>query len=265
MNHPLTATGHARIRHQQLLSQVTFSTTQSLLSQMQMTQGSKVLCLNCGEGDVVFYFSGLVGLHGTVTGTDPYAENILTAQQVKEIKKLHNVSFYQSDHFKNGKSQQFNFIHCRLPLIWTFNTQKLINVVIDQLQEGGIILFEVIDFSGFNSIQDNYAFRRFLDLYAAFIKIHWSNAPFTSHLNEILCQSGFRQINHQYMAPSFLQGASKHLPSLTLECIMEEMIDRKLSSSDEVQVLLSELKSFEESAYSMISLPGIHQIWGMKA
>ena len=134
-----------------------------------------------------------------------------------------------------------------------------------QLLPGGVVLFEVIDFSGFNSISINFAFERFLDIYKTFIQSQWGHVPFSIKLNQLLSQSGFQQVQHQYVAPAFLRGAAKHLPSLTLECIREEVLGQKLSSEDELQVLLYELKAFEQKAHSLISLPGIHQIWGHKA
>ena len=261
----LSTTGDAGIRHQQLLAQTLRPATLSLLEKVKVKAGSKTLCLNCGEGDIAFHLSGLVGDNGNVMGTDPSGENIHTARQLAYIKNIGNTTFCETEQYAPGSGQLFDLIHCRLPLTRFFDPATIIAEIQAQLMPGGLALLEVIDFSGFNSTPKNFAFERFLDLYTNLVRLQWGDSPFSNGLNQLLSQSSFQQVQHQYVAPVFLRGAAKHLPSLTLECIREEVLGQKLSSEDELQVLLYELKAFEQKAHSLISLPGIHQIWGHKA
>ncbi len=260
-----STTSDVGIRHQQLLAQTLRPATFSLLEKVNVKAGSRALCLNCGEGDVVFHLSGLVGDNGTVFGIDPNRVNIHTAQQLTQIKNIWNATFCETEQFRQGDEQPFEFIHCRLPLLRFFDPRAFIAEIRNQLIPGGMVLFEVIDFSGFNSTPKNFAFERFLDLYTTLIPSQGGIGPFSVKLNQLLSQSGFQGIHHQYVAPVFLQGPFRSLPSLTLESIREEVLHQKLSTEDELDILLYELKDFEQNAHSLMSLPGIHQIWGHKA
>ena len=260
----LSTNNIAQIKHQQLLRRTMRPATLSLLKKVKVKEGGRALCLNCGEGDIAFHLSGLVGKNGTVIGIDPNGENIHTAQQLSHIKNIRNTTFCKTEQYGQGNGQQFELIHYRLPLTRVFNPIKLIEAILEQLMTGGVVLFEVIDFSGFNSTPKNFAFERFLYLYTTIVRSQWGNSPFSTRINQLLSLSGFQAIKHQYVAPAFLQGSAKHLPSLTLECIREEVLCQKLGSEEELQVLLYELKDFEQKAHSLISLPGIHQIWGYK-
>jgi ubiquinone/menaquinone biosynthesis C-methylase UbiE len=265
MSVKLSTTSDADIILRQLLARTMQRTTLSFLETASVKAGGRVLCLNCGEGDIAFHLSGLVGDTGTVTGIDPNGENIHTAQQLTLIKNIRNATFYNTDWYEQGNGQQYELIHCRLSLTRFFDLETLLKKIEALLMPGGMVLFEVTDFSGFNSTPKNFAFERFLDLYTALLRSHWGDTPICTQLNQLLLQSGFQGVRHQYVAPSFLQTTSKQLSSLTLECIKEQVLSHKLISRDELEVLLYELKKFEQEAYSLISLPCIHQIRGYKA
>ena len=83
----LSSKSDLEIRHQQLLGQVLLPTTLSLLDHIKVEERSRALCLNCGEGDLVFKLSELVGDNGSVIGIDSSNENIHTARQLSIIKK----------------------------------------------------------------------------------------------------------------------------------------------------------------------------------
>ncbi|MCB9305521.1 MAG: methyltransferase domain-containing protein [Lewinellaceae bacterium] len=235
-------------------------TTLSFLETVKVKAGSSALVLNCGEGDVAFLMARLLGENGNVTGIDLDGENVQTAQQLAIIKKIGNTTFYQREQFQKQTKKRFGLVYgCLQP------DTSLTEQICGSLQLSDIALFEVIDFSGFNSIPKNFAFERFLDLYTALIRSQWGDSPFSTTLHQLLSQSGFQGIQHQYVAPAFLQGASRQLPSLTLESIRKEVLNQKLATKDELQVLLYELKDFEQKTHSLISLPGIHQIWGYRA
>lgn len=261
----LTNIKEASVRHAQLLSQAILPSSLSVLKQMKIKRGSKVLCMNCGEGDVVFFLSSLVGNDGHVIGIDGYDENIFTAKQLQAIKNIPNASFYSTDQFEMENSGGYDFIHCRLPIVSFFEAEKLLNFIEAQLVEGGLIFFEIIDFSGFNSVHEHFAFDRFIELFKALIQSYWGKEALSTIMNQLLLCSGFHNVKHHSFAPTFLQGASQQLPSSTLESIMNDLITLKLASKEEVQVLLYELKNFEQKEHSLISLPRIHLISGNKA
>ena len=255
-----STTSDARIRHQQMLSQAIRPATLSLLGTVKVKEGSNALVLNCGEGDVAFLMARLVGENGNVTGIDLNRENVHTAQQLAVIKKIGNVAFYQGDQFQSQPKKRFAMVYgCLQP------DTSLDEQMCGSLQMSGLALFEIIDFSGFNSTPKNYAFDRLLDLYSALVRPQWGDNPFATRLNQLLSQSGFQRVQHQYVAPAFLHGASRRLPSLTLESIRNKVLNQKLATEDELEALLYELKDFEQKTHSLITLPGIHQIWGYKA
>lgn len=255
----------ARIRHQQLLSQVMRPATYSLLEKVSMKEGGNALCLNCGEGEVVFHLAGSAGPNGSVTGIDPSWENIHTAQQLAIVKKTGNAAFYQKDKFQCPANSHFRLVYGCLQPTHMVDLATLVRQTWDLLQPGGMVLFELIDFSAFFSTPKNFAFERFLELSAALIHSNWGDSACSTQMTQSLARSGFQQVQQQYVAPTFLCGQSRNLPSLTLASIQDEVLQQKLTTQDELEVLLYELRNFEQKAHSLISLPGIYQIWGHKA
>lgn len=253
-----------RIRHQQLLSQVMQPATFSLMEKAKIKEGSNALCLDCGEGNVVFHLANSVGQNGKAIGIDPSRESIHTAQQLAVIKKIENAVFYQNDEFPYSAGDHFGLVYGCLQPTRQFDLDVLVSQTWDFLHPGGKALFEVIDLSTFFSIPKNFAFERFLELCTSLVRSHWGHTAFSTQLGQHLSRSGFQQLQQQYVAPAFLHGTSKNLPSLTLASIQYEVLQQKLATQDELQVLLYELRNFEQKEYSLISLPGIHQIWGAK-
>ena len=260
----LSPTTDARIRQQQLLSQVMRPATLSLLEKARDREGGNALCLDCGEGEVVFHLAGLIGHNENVTGIDPSRENIQTARQLAVIKKIGNADFYENDKFQCPTEGYFGLVYGCLQLTRPFDPDALIRKTCNFLRMGGIALFEVIDFSTFFSTPKNFAFERFIEVCAALIDHHWGDLACRDQMAQSLACSGFHPVEQQYVAPAFLRGKSRNLPSLTLASIQDEVIRQKLATQDELQVLLYELKDFEQKPDSLISLPGIHQIWGKK-
>jgi SAM-dependent methyltransferase len=261
----LSPTSDARIRHQQLLAQTMRPTTLSLLEKAKVKEGSNALCLDCGEGEVVFHLAKALGQNGKAIGIDPSRESIHTAQQLAVIKKIRNAVFYQNDEFPYSANGQFGIVYGCLQPTRQFDLDVLVNQTWNFLQPGGNALFDVIDLSTFFSAPKNFAFERFLELCTSRVRSHWGHTTFSTQLGQHLSRSGFQQLQQQYVAPAFLRGTSKNLPSLTLSSMQEEVLQQKLTTQDELQVLLYELRNFEQKEYSLISLPGIHQIWGSKA
>lgn len=252
------------IRHQQLLTQIISPGTLSLLEKAQVRAGSRVMSMNCGEGNAAFHLSRMVGERGIVVGFDPNAENIHTAQQLTEIKNGSNITFLETTQSRLSWAP-LDLVHCYISLLQYFDLGTFIEEIQRLLKPGGVALFEVIDFSGFTCFPKNFAFERFIEICSDYLRNLWGDTPVHLRLCELLLRSHFDGIRHQFVAPFFLQNSGKQLPMLTLESIKGDVLNRKLSSNDEIQALLYNLTSLSQEPHALISLPGVHQIWGYRA
>ena len=86
---------------------------------------------------------------------------------------------------------------------------------------------------------------------------------FYQRIEQDLSNAGFQALLTQFRSPFFLQADFKKLPSLIFESILHRLEDQPVST-DEVHVLLSELKAFESLPHTLISLPGVYQIKAYK-
>lgn len=250
--------------YRQLLSQIMRPMTHALLQKIAIPPGIQVLHVNCGEGSLSFHLAGVVGKKGRVVGIDPNPKHIHTARQTALSKALKHTDFFPAAQFKPSNAERFGLVFCHLQPTCSYASPDFLDSLWDGLERGGVAMFELIDLSSFISIPGNFAFERYLDLYTSVICPHWQDTPLQVQLGNMITQAGFRNIHRQFVAPVFLQGAYKHLPSLNLESIREEVLRKKLTSPEEFQILLYELRAFETREDSMISLPGIYQTWGYR-
>lgn len=254
----------AMIRYQQVRSQAMWPATSAFLRQVVIKKGITAIELNCGEGDVSFQLARLVGGQGSVLGLDPSWENIRTARQIALIRKASNVTFVQTERYECAAEQHLGLAYGRLPLNPLFVPDETFEAIWKCLQPGGMILLEAMDLSSFHSVPQNYAFERFLDLYHSLLQPLWGDVNLNTLLIRRLSQAGFREVQQQYVPPTFQRGPFKHLASLALAGMQETLLQQNMATPDELQALLHELRSFEQQDHTMINMPGIYQVWGYK-
>ena len=79
-----------------------------------------------------------------------------------------------------------------------------------------------------------------------------------------LQHAGFTDIVSTYVTPAFIPQACNHIASLSLECYQAGILRRRDSNREELNALLLELRTYEQQEDTLISRPGVLQLWVRK-
>ena len=77
-------------------------------------------------------------------------------------------------------------------------------------------------------------------------------------------KAGFKEVKFNLVQPTFIEGEGKSIASITLEKIRNAVLEQGLSSFDEIDGVIAELKKLAHNPKTIISLPRIFQVWGTK-
>jgi ubiquinone/menaquinone biosynthesis C-methylase UbiE len=145
--------------------------TRQLLQQAGITTGMRVLDVGSGSGDVAFLAAQLVGPNGEVIGADHAAEAVNRATERAQAKGVSNVKFVQGDPTELSFDRPFDAVVGRLVLMYYANPVNAIRRLKGHLREGGLIVFQELDFANARSVPRVPTFERITG---------WINQAFTA-------------------------------------------------------------------------------------
>ena len=113
---------------------------QKFIDRLSINEGSKVLDLGCGNGDITALLAEKVGSKGHVTGVDPNSGVIKTA---KQQNKNTNVSFHEGD-AESFPSDQYDLVFSNYVSHFVENKQAMFENVSRNLRPGGQFAFVAV-------------------------------------------------------------------------------------------------------------------------
>ena len=199
-----------------------------------------------------------------MTGLDANPFYIKIAKEKALQKGEEQLDYRQQNLSEWKEKQKYDFVYSRLFFNPLSNLPAILKSAHTSLKTGGFAVFENFDFSQFHCFPNCYAFDCFVELFTTINKGQNDNPNRGKQLRSAFHHAGFENIRLQQVRPNFLTKKAKHIVSLTLENIAPILIEEKLSTPTELQVLIQELKSFESQKDTMIALPGTYQVWGYR-
>ncbi len=142
--------------------------------------------------------------------------------------------------------------------------EVLLNMV-RAAKTGGRVVVEDVQFSGHFCYPSSVAFNRYLELYAGLANQRGQNPEIGPALFGMFKQAGITDVGFDVIQPAFSSGAGKQMAYITLDRIKEAVISEGLAGAAEVAQILTQLKAFTRDEQSIISLPRIFRVWGVKA
>lgn len=143
-SYPIQSSDHERAR---LSSQaeVLRPYTERLLINAGVREGSAVLDLGTGAGDVVLIAAKLVGATGRVVGIDIDADHIAHARKRAEAAGLGNVSFMQGDINRPPSDEPFDVAAGRYVLMYQPDPVATVREVARVVKPGGAVAFHELN------------------------------------------------------------------------------------------------------------------------
>lgn len=264
MKHYVIAGGQEGKLRLKILSRVLQSHTQHFLHRLEITSGMRCLDLGCGGGDVTRELAALVGESGQVVGIDLDETIIKLAQGECEQLGLKNVQFKILNAVTWEEKEEYDLAYTRFLLTHLTHPQRVIENLKMAIKPEGWIGVEDIEFSGHFCYPKCRAFDQYIELYQQVVKEKGGDPEIGPKLPGMLQKAGFKQVKLNVIQPTFIEGEGKLLAQITMEKIKEAILEQSLSSPQELEKILVELKTFTQRTDTLISLPRIFQVWGRK-
>ncbi len=112
-----------------------------------IVEGMTVIDMGCGDGDMSFLLSRMVGEQGMVIGVDRSPEAIARAQERARRAGLRNVRFQVEDLFKYTPYQRVDAVAGRFFLMYLEDPAAGIRHVSKWVKPGGLVMFQELNFS----------------------------------------------------------------------------------------------------------------------
>ncbi|MCU0494358.1 MAG: methyltransferase domain-containing protein [Chloroflexaceae bacterium] len=257
--------GQAGKERLSLIAEVLQPTTAQLFAQAGLRPGMRALDVGCGGGAVTLELARRVGPQGHVTGLD-FDETILAlATQDAANAGLHNITFRYADATILAEPPIYDLVYARFLLSHLANVPQALAGLVRAARPGGLVVVEDIDLSGSFCYPPHQAFQRHLDLYAQVVRHNGGNSNTGMQLVELLHQAGLTRIGIHLVQPVFREGAGKRIAQVTLERISSAVTAAGLATGEDLAETVAELAAFAAQPNTIVSLPRIFQVWGVRA
>jgi ubiquinone/menaquinone biosynthesis C-methylase UbiE len=247
-----------------VLAGVLENSTRSLLLANGLCEGSRVLDVGCGGGNVATMAAEIAGATGNVTALDFDETLIALNRQDAAAQGISNLSYQALSAYDVAYENKFDVVYARFLLSHLQRSEEVLLNMLRAAKPGGRIVVEDVQFSGHFSYPANAAFERYLELYSALATTRGQNPEIGPALFEMFKQAGIRDVQFDVIQPAFNNGPGKQMESITLDRIKEAVISEGLASAAEVAQIQAELETFIADEQSIISLPRIFRVWGVK-
>ena len=132
------------------------------------------------------------------------------------------------------------------------------------LRPGGMLVLEDVDFRGHFCHPPNEAFDAYVRLYRDAGRRKGADPDIGPRLPGLLMASGFESIELDVALPTFLKGPGKEIAVLTLRAIRKELLAGQLIGEENLDRLLNELDQFTRQYESILSMPRIIRVLGVR-
>lgn len=263
-NHYVLAGGDRGAERLRLLADVKWPTTQTLFERAGLRAGMSCLDVGCGIGAVTLKMAEIVGPAGRATGVDFDERSIGLARAEAERRDL-------KIEFRNGAVGELpnlptsDFVFARFLLTHLAAPDQALQAMVRAARPGGMVVIEDIEFSAHFSWPRCPAFERYVRLYEEVVERRGGNPNIGPHLPRMLLEAGLQNVELEVIQPTYRTGSGKQLAAVTMEHIREAVVAAGLATGAEVDSIVEEINAFAEDPTTLISLPRIFQVWGVRA
>jgi SAM-dependent methyltransferase len=220
--------------------------------------------VGCGGGDVAFQMARLVAPGGAIVATDIDETKLQLARQEAFEEQLTNIEFRRVDVTEYAPEQEFDFVYARFLLTHLRDPSDALTRMRNALHPGGTIAIEDIEFKGHFCYPDCPALWRYVELYTETVRRRGADANIGPRLPSLLTAAGFESVDMTVVQPAGLAGDVRTLAPLTMEYIVDSVLEERLATREEMDRVVAELYEFANTPGTIGSGPRIFQVWGRR-
>lgn len=219
----------------------------------------RLLHWNCGQGELSLKIADKFKGKMEVVGIDSNLNNLEIARQRVKGKEGDRLAFHSMHKLSSAELPQFDIVFGQFLLSTHPESHSLLIKCKEYLKTGGSLIMQEMNFSQFHCYPTSFAFGQFKELYKSSMKLQGLDPAIGSQMSSLLVALDFVITKAEVIPPIFLAPHHKHLVSVCLESMGQNILNQKLSIPAELHALVCELQNFEQKSNTMIGLPAIYQ------
>ncbi|WP_107656879.1 methyltransferase domain-containing protein [Nocardia suismassiliense] len=249
--------GRERVRG---LAGVLAPRTRAMLEQLPVRPGDRCWDVGSGGGDVTLMIADMVGRTGRVLGTDLDPAKVALAEA--EAAAYPQVEYRVADITAELPAETFDIAHARFLLSHLTDPAAAVAAIARTLRPGGTLAVADVDFSAPLCCPDSPAFRAYHDLYIRTGRHRGADPLIGPRLPALLHNAGLTDIHIQVNQPAEPDPATKLVHVLTLENIADAALPADLTSTAELDAILTDLRAAVDDSSIVLAAPRMVQTWG---
>ena len=259
------ATGKEAAHRLGVVNEVHGQDTRDILLRAGLKPGMRVADFGCGVGIVSLWMASIVGTAGEVVGIDASQGQAEESGRLAEASGSSNVKFQQGDAAQSGLAEDsFDLVFSRFVLMHMPVPHLGIREMIRVLKPGGVLVVEDGDFSSPFTFPDSPAYRRCFDLYRSAVRLTGADPLIGRSLYQMVRDEGLKNVQVKLVQPVVTRGEAKRLPEWTIEECASLLIEKKLTSPEELATLAKHLDQLAMDESMMVGMARVSQVWGVK-
>lgn len=259
------ATGEEGAERLRIVQNVHGPDTERLLLRAGLAQGMKVVDIGCGIGIITCWMAEHVGPTGAAYGIDISPDQIVLARREAERRKLKNVHFSIARAEATGLPREsFDLVFCRFLLMHIAHPLDALWEMCHLVRPGGLLVCEEGDFASPFCEPPSPAFDRCFELYRTLGKQREADFRIGLKLYRMFLEIGMPSPEVALAQPVFVRGAAKRLPEWTLSECAPALLQAGLSTQEEIESILAEMKAIAEDEATLIGMARMTQVWAKK-
>lgn len=255
--------GSEGARRLRILAEVSWPTTERLLSRVGVQEGWRCLDAGCGIGYVAIKLAGLVGETGRSVGEDFDAEALEVAKEEARQAGA-DVEFRQRALADLEDVEGYDLVYARFLLSHLGDPAEGLASLIRAAKPGGVVVVEDVDFRSCFSWPASPAVERYAELYRDTAERLGADPLIGPRLVGMFLDTGLDDVNFDAIQPLFHEGDGKLMPQVTMEHIRERVVSEGLASHEEINGVVEELDRLRQDPRSLMGHPRIFQVWGYR-
>ncbi len=251
--------GRERLR---LLSEVMGPSTRALLAEVGIPGGWRCLDVGCGGGDVTFDLARAAGPSGRAVGVDLDETKLDIARREASQQGLSNIVFEAQDVAEWTPGESFDLAYARFLLTHLPDPGPLVSALRRHLCAGGVAIVEDVDFRGHFAEPDCPALGQFVEWYTKSVERRGADPNIGPRLPRLLREAGFEDVQMKLVHPVAMERGIKLLTCVTLESIVEAVLQDNLATEEQFREVVEELYAFASDPHTVLGGPRVFQVWG---
>ncbi len=248
--------GQKGARRLELLAAAMWPSTRAVLGRAGIEFGTRCLDLGCGIGTVT---CEIARMSGHCKGVDIDPGYIDIARRRAAARRVAGTEF-EAASWEQANGEPYDLVYARYLLSHLQDPTSALIHMRGCARPGGTVVVEDIDFQGHFHHPPHPAFERYLELYEGAVRSHGGNARFGRNLLAAAREAGLVEVEIEMAISVHHRGPGKMVAELTLEQVSEALFSYNLSTPDEVERLLGELRDYRQDPTTQMSLAPTFQL-----